>query len=132
MLMTKKGPDLYGVHDNDINRVVQDYRAGRIDNETFREKVTAWKQNWHRRIADLVPGHTLEVLVDANSRMPLFRLNPKPAPDPEENLLDERTGLPKAFQPDTTPTTDAIDEKTGLPKHLLPQKPRVKSRGPFR
>lgn len=131
MMMTKKAPDLYGIHDNDINRVVQDYRSGRIDDETFREKVAAWKQNWHRRIADLVPGHTLEVLVDANSRMPLFRLNPKP-PVADENLLDERTGLPKGFQPDTTPTTAAIDEKTGLPKHLLPQKPRVKPRGPFR
>lgn len=106
MLMTKKGPDLYGVHDNDINRVVQDYRSGRIDDETFREKVTAWKQNWHRRIADLVPGHTLEVLVDANSRMPLFRLNPKP----------------------DVPAAD--DNK--IPQHLQTQKVRAKSRGPSR
>lgn len=132
MLMIQKGPELYGIHDNDINRVVQDYRSGRIDDATFREKVSQWKQNWHRRIAEIVPGHTLEVLVDAHSRLPVFRLNPNTEPA-SEDILDERTGLPKGCLPDTTLTMDtAIDPKTGLPKHLLPQHPRVKSRGPFR
>jgi hypothetical protein len=130
MLMIEKGPDVYGIHDDDINRIVQDYRSGRIDDAAFQVKVAEWKTNWHRRIAEIVPGHTLQVLVDASNRMPVFRLNPNPSVS-EENVLDERTGLPKTMLPGTTPATGKIDEKTGLPKHLLPQRPRVKSRGPF-
>jgi hypothetical protein len=38
MQMTKKSPELYGIHDNDINRVVRDYSFGRIDDETFRAR----------------------------------------------------------------------------------------------
>lgn len=132
MLMKQNDFGLFNVRDNDINSVVQDYRCGRIDSETFHAKVAAWKQDWHRRVSEIIPGHTLEVLVDANTRLPLFRLNPKPSADHDKNVLDERTGLPKYLLPDTTPTTEAIDQKTELPKHLLPQKPRVKSRGPFR
>lgn len=132
MLMIQKGPDLYGIHDNDINRVVQDYRSGRIDDATFREKVSEWKHNWHRRIAEIVPGHTLEVLVDAHSRMPVFRLNPNTEPASEENLLDERPGLPKSGVYPAAPPAMEIDPETGIPKHLLPQPSRAKRRGPFR
>lgn len=130
MLMIEKGPNIYGVLDNDINRIVQDYRAGRINDAAFKMLITEWKTNWHRRIAEIVPGHTLQVLVNSENGLPVFRLTPN-SPEPDGNVLDARTGQPKHLMPGTTPTTEQIDEKTGIAKHLLPQKTKPKWRGPF-
>lgn len=93
MLMIEEGPGVYGIHDNDINRIVQDYRSGRIDDAAFRTAVTQWKENWHRRIASIVPGHSLEVLVDANSRVPVFRLTPSATRN--EQVVDPTAALHK-------------------------------------
>lgn len=105
MIFHQKYDQLFGLRDNDINRIVQDYRAGRIDSATFSAKVAAWKKDWHDSIRDLIPGHRLEVLVDANSRLPLFRLT--------------FTGY------DTPPTRNAEEESNRLQTLLLPQRDRL-------
>lgn len=104
--MIEKGPELYGILDNEINYLVLDYRAGRIDDATFRLKLDAWKTNWQQRIAEIAPGHTVEMLVEGKSRMPVFRF--------KEN------------------TEKPVDPATGLPKHLTPEPVAAAWRGPSR
>lgn len=91
------------VRDTDINAIVNDYRAGRIDSAAFQAKVKAWKDDWQQRVANVMPGHAFEVKLDAVTHMPVFKLSPKP-----------------------------LDPDTGLPKHLIPETPDKTPRGPSR
>lgn len=107
MFFIPKGNDLYGYEDDQINGIVEDYRDGFLSDSEFSHLVGVWKDNWKKRIADIVPGHKLDVLVHATTGKPLFRLTPK----------EHAAGL---------------ENEDTIPDHLKPQKVRGGGYGPTR
>lgn len=61
---------------DNINAIVEDYRTGRIDSAAFQAEVKAWKENWQRRIAGILPGHELSAGLDTKTNAILIRLTP--------------------------------------------------------
>lgn len=98
----------YWLHDDDVQTIIDDHAAGRIDAATFAAKAAAWKEAWLKKLAAMSPP-IKDALLPPNSA----------TASPE---------LASTTPPDTAPprTTGAI------PGHLLPHTARRPRRGPPR
>lgn len=94
----------YWLTDDGLTRIYADFEEGRINGPTYQQRLRAWATAWRKRVE-------------------AWKQDAEDTARHDAHLLTTRVwvrpGVPQ-------------ESNSGIPQHLLPQKPRAKTRGPSR